>query len=107
MQDCDKHLAHVKSTIVEKALLKLEDDILCLGPEAALPGIAACVILGCSTPMILRPTPDEQCLVVGDCSTHGVMQGEALIGDLQSNLRVFQRLRPGGRHKAIIHGHSE
>ncbi|KAI1353846.1 HET-domain-containing protein [Xylaria sp. FL0043] len=46
------------------------------------PGDEVFIILGCNSPMIVRPTPNGEYEVVGSCYIHGVMDGEALLGEL-------------------------
>ncbi|KAI1309263.1 HET-domain-containing protein [Xylaria venustula] len=46
------------------------------------PGDDVFIILGCNSPMILRPTSDGEYTVVGSCYLHGAMEGEALLGTL-------------------------
>ncbi|KAI1277039.1 HET-domain-containing protein [Xylaria sp. FL0933] len=46
------------------------------------PGDEAFVFLGCNSPMVVRPTPNSEYKVVGDCYIYGAMDGEALLGEL-------------------------
>ncbi|KAI0811405.1 HET-domain-containing protein [Xylaria sp. FL0064] len=46
------------------------------------------VILGCNTPMILRPDQTGHHRVVGDCYLSGFMDGEAVLGQLSPEWRV-------------------
>ncbi|ETS76121.1 hypothetical protein PFICI_11508 [Pestalotiopsis fici W106-1] len=41
-------------------------------------GDLICIIFGCSTPLIIRPTISGQYLIVGEAYVHGLMRGEAL-----------------------------
>lgn len=58
-----------------------------LAPAAARVGDALAVLLGCSTPMVLRRSGDGW-KVIGECYVHGVMHGEMIasqpeIGDIK------------------------
>ncbi|KAI9147991.1 Heterokaryon incompatibility protein [Paramyrothecium foliicola] len=47
-------------------------------------GDQAFVFLGCDLPMILRPKSTGEYEIIGDCSVHGIMDGEAILGPLLS-----------------------
>ena len=51
-----------------------------LGPQPMKPGDVICVVIGASTPIVLRPVPgnDRIFQLLGDCYVHGIMYGEAL-----------------------------
>ncbi|KAI8945012.1 heterokaryon incompatibility protein-domain-containing protein [Xylaria longipes] len=54
-----------------------------LAPAATRLGDMTAVILGCSTPMILRPVNSNTGFqVIGACYIHGLMDAEALLGQL-------------------------
>jgi len=48
-----------------------------LATAAAEMGDTVAVLVGCSTPMLLRKKKDG-CQVVGECFLHGCMDGEAI-----------------------------
>ena len=48
-----------------------------LAPNAAREGDLVCVLWGCSVPVVLRKEGDHY-IFVGECYTHGVMDGEAI-----------------------------
>ncbi|KAL9127020.1 MAG: hypothetical protein Q9175_007817 [Cornicularia normoerica] len=75
-----------------------------LGPSSIKPGDQACVILGCPSPLILRPTDTTSYNVVGECYIDGFMEGEALLGALPSNVRYAYRYFPDlcRRYDALI-----
>ncbi|KAH8746995.1 hypothetical protein F5882DRAFT_422580 [Hyaloscypha sp. PMI_1271] len=56
------------------------DDGYGLGGDRLEPGDTICVILGCSTPVVLRQK-EEHYLLVADAVTPGFMSGEAVQGD--------------------------
>ena len=43
-------------------------------------GDVVCILLGCSVPVLLRPSTDQKSCyeVVGESYVHGVMEGEAM-----------------------------
>ncbi|KAI0103035.1 HET-domain-containing protein [Nemania sp. FL0031] len=62
------------------------------------PGDEAFIILGCATPMILKPTPSGEYRVVGDCYIHGAMHGEAVLGPVPYPWKVELRIGDETRH---------
>ncbi|KAI0881857.1 HET-domain-containing protein [Annulohypoxylon maeteangense] len=54
------------------------------------PGDEVCVILGCCTPLLLRPLGNERYKLVGPCFDASVVQGEAFLGPLPENIRMVQ-----------------
>ncbi|KAL8756673.1 MAG: hypothetical protein Q9184_004426 [Pyrenodesmia sp. 2 TL-2023] len=49
------------------------------------------VLLGCESPMVLRPTDDGHYTVVGECYVHGLMEGEGLLGPLPAHWERIRR----------------
>ena len=48
-----------------------------LAPRSVLPGDKAVILLGCNTPLILRPCgPNYR--VIGECYLHNLMKGESM-----------------------------
>jgi hypothetical protein len=58
-----------------------------LAPVSCRSGDVICVILGCRTPIILRPV-DEHFEIVGEAYVHGVMKGESMV-DLEEGKYVL------------------
>jgi hypothetical protein len=57
-----------------------------LGPYSSIPGDVLVVIVGCVSPMILRPQPDSNTyLVVGEAYHHRYHHREAILGPLPQN----------------------
>jgi len=54
-------------------------------------GDIASVLLGCDSPMILRPTTEGRYKIVGDAYCDGFMQGEALLGPLPEHFVAVTR----------------
>jgi hypothetical protein len=55
--------------------------------EVAAVGDVICVLIGCSTPLIIRPAGSKYRLV-GECYLHGIMEGEVLKGRSGINLSL-------------------
>lgn len=51
-------------------------------PNVTEPGDKICILLGCDTPIVLRPYKDDRWLVIGQCFVYGLMETEALLGSL-------------------------
>ncbi|KAI1457145.1 HET-domain-containing protein [Annulohypoxylon moriforme] len=54
------------------------------------PGDEICVILGCYTPLILRPLGNGKYKLIGHCFVASVAHGEAFLGPLPENIRLVQ-----------------
>lgn len=55
-------------------------------PSNTVPGDQVFVLLGCSVPVVLRWSSDNEYRLVGECYCHGMMDGEALrLGDERSS----------------------
>ena len=87
----DVYIAQVRFSIRGRPLLTTDDGHIGLAPIAAKPGDKVCVLLGCQTPLILRPCGDGYYKVVGECYIDGFMDGVACLGPLPSNWQLVQR----------------
>ncbi|KAL9589496.1 MAG: hypothetical protein Q9203_001714 [Teloschistes exilis] len=65
-----------------RAFLITRKGYIGFAPQAARPGDEVCIILGCQSPLLLRPTHNGNYEVVGECYLQGVMHGEAILGPL-------------------------
>ena len=70
-----------------RSFIKTREGYIGLAPSNALPGDQVCVLLGCQVPMLLRPSPNHQFQVVGECYVYGLMDGEALVGPLPDHYK--------------------
>ena len=77
------------------SLLKLDNGYLGFGPSTVQPGDCLVVLLGCYAPMILRPQKNGDYTVIGKCYVQGLMNGEALLGDLTRAWTVQQHHKDG------------
>ncbi|KAL8995136.1 MAG: hypothetical protein Q9169_005079 [Polycauliona sp. 2 TL-2023] len=78
-----------------KKLVTATDGRLGLVPRATEPGDEVCVILGCSSPLILRSAENGGAHnVVGECYLDGIMAGEALLGELPEHWTHVKKYYP-------------
>lgn len=63
-----------------RSFIKTCEGYIGLAPRMAQPGDQVCVLLGGNMPLLLRPAPNLQYQVVGECYIHGLMHGEAVLG---------------------------
>ncbi|TGO20288.1 hypothetical protein BPAE_0314g00100 [Botrytis paeoniae] len=66
------------------AFIATEEGYIWIGQLGVEEGDCVCVLLGTELPMILRPTPFVDFLVVGSYFIHGLVDGEALLGPIPS-----------------------
>ncbi|CAL8574397.1 hypothetical protein XPA_000357 [Xanthoria parietina] len=83
-----------------RLLITTADGRLGLAPEGTEAGDWICVVLGCRSPLILRPRDSLNHEVVGECYMDGIMAGEALLGELPRNWTlVLEYFR---HHRALL-----
>ena len=73
---------HLVQAISGRLLSFTKEGHVGLVPDAAVDGDIVCEILGCKSLLLLRPSPNGNYKVVGECYMHGLMNGEALLGPL-------------------------
>jgi hypothetical protein len=72
------------------SFMELDNGYLGFGPPTVQPGDILVVLLGCFAPMVLRPLGNGDYTVIGQCYVQGLMNGEALLGDLPKAWMVQQ-----------------
>ena len=72
-----------------RSFIKTREGYIGLAPRTAVPGDHVCFLLGCSTPILLRPAPNNRFRVVGECYVHGLMNGEVFLGPLPDHYRFI------------------
>ncbi|KAK0510554.1 hypothetical protein JMJ35_006986 [Cladonia borealis] len=87
----DLYLSEIRSTIRGRFLFTTVDGYIGLAPIATKPGDEVCILLGCQTPLVLRPCGDGYHKVVGDCYIDGFMEGAACLGPLPSKWQLVSR----------------
>ncbi len=71
----------VASALVHQRLMTTRTGEFGWVPHAALPGDHICILLGCSTPLLLRQVGKEKRYqLIGTSYVHGIMHGEAMQG---------------------------
>ncbi|KAJ8129662.1 hypothetical protein O1611_g3969 [Lasiodiplodia mahajangana] len=81
--DAHIHVRNVIRHLKGMAFVTTSQGRVGLAPAATRLGDMTAVILGCSTPMILRPVNSNTGFqVIGACYIHGLMDAEALLGRL-------------------------
>ena len=68
-----------------------DDGYIGLAPIATKPNDEVCILLGCQTPLVLRPCGDGYDKVVGECYIDGFMDGAACLGPLPSQWQLLYR----------------
>lgn len=82
-----------------RQLMHATGGYLGIAPPLAREGDVVCVLLGCHTPMVLRPHGGNEFRVVGECYTLGISEGEAVLGPLPTHVhRVYASSREWGVH---------
>ena len=81
----------VASKISGRSFFTTDDGYIGLAPIATKPNDEVCILLGCRSPLVLRPCGDGYHKVVGDCYIDGLMDGAALLGPLPSNWQLVRR----------------
>ena len=82
-----------------RTLFETQDGYIEIGPPRAQPGDAACVLLGCKAPTLLRPVSTEinsGFTVISECYIHVLNDGVTLLRPLPSNWRISLRKGPSG-----------
>lgn len=82
-----------------RQLMHATGGYLGIAPPLAREGDIVCVLLGCHTPMVLRPRADNQFGIVGECYMLGISEGEEILGPLPTDIRrVYASSREWGVH---------
>ncbi|KAL8942667.1 MAG: hypothetical protein Q9216_001521 [Gyalolechia sp. 2 TL-2023] len=82
--------AFLKNTI-GRAIISTEEGHFGLAPKNCQEGDCIAILLSCQSPMILRPEPPGEFLVIGECYIHDFMDGEAFLGPFPKDWqRVFR-----------------
>ena len=79
--DVKNYIDAVSRYTTNRSFIVTGDNRIGIASEETSIGDEIVVILGCLTPMLLRPTAQGY-LVVGECYLHGYMQAESLLGPL-------------------------
>jgi hypothetical protein len=82
----------VHTVMMDRRLVVTAKGYFGLASKNAMQGDVVCILLGCTVPVILRPTGDGTYWLVGESYIHGFMEGEAIAetGDGVYGLESFQ-----------------
>ena len=81
----------VAASIKGRSFFTTADGYIGLAPMATKPDDEVCVLLGCQSPLVLRPCGDGNHEVVGECYIDGFMEGAACLGLLPSKWQLVLR----------------
>ena len=76
------YLEQVISFLWGRSLFTTKEGYIGLASTTPRVGDQVCIVLGCSTPLILRSNLQGGFKVMGQCYIHGLMHGEGLLGSL-------------------------
>ena len=85
------YLAIIRSRIQGRSFLTTVNGQIGLAPIVTKPGDEVAVLLGCRSPLVLRPFGDGSHKVVGECYIDGFMEGAACLGPLPSTWQLTSR----------------
>ncbi|MCJ1389269.1 hypothetical protein MMC18_002125 [Xylographa bjoerkii] len=77
-----------KFAMKERVFFTTRGGYIGLAPEAAKESDVVCVVLGGEVPYIVRPRENGHYLYVGECYVHGLMDGQALRGYEEGDLKM-------------------
>ena len=98
-----RYWGHVDDSCLGRSFISTREGYIGLAPKTTKVGDIVCVLLGSSTPMVLRATEDGHYKVVGQCYVHGLMYGEALLGPLPERFQfLWQTDDEFGRNVAYL-----
>ena len=83
--------ARVRNSIRGRSFFTTDDGYIGLAPTASKPGDEICILLGCQSPLVLRPCGSKYYQVVGECYIDGFMEGAACLGPLPSQWQLLWR----------------
>jgi hypothetical protein len=89
--DVEHVLPSIRRFCKGRALYMTDDGIPGLAPPTAKEGDIITVMLGCDSPIILRPTQDGSYKFIGEAYCDGCMHGEALLGPLPDSFETVWR----------------
>ena len=85
------YLDGVYTAMLGRVFFTTEAGFIGLAPKAARKGDQVHILLGCQSPMLLRPEDTGTFSVVGECYIHGLMDGEAFLGPFPRNWKRVLR----------------
>lgn len=83
--DFRRFLGDFRSSCFGRVFVFTEEGYIGLAPERCQPHDIIVIVLGCQSPMVLRPTNTGEYRVVGESYMHDMMSGEIFLGPLAKN----------------------
>jgi hypothetical protein len=90
------YLAAIPEVLSGRSLFRTGECYFGLAPPTAQSGDVVVVLLGCHSPMVLRPSEDGRYQVIGEAYGDEFANGEALLGQLPEKIDLIWRLISGG-----------
>ena len=84
----------VVTYLAGRSVIKTSNDLIGIAHEATQKEDVVCVLLGCSSPLILRPREAGHYAIVGECYIDGIMTGETFLGQFHENWRIVKKWFP-------------
>jgi hypothetical protein len=72
----------LRRNLLGRSFFTTSNGYIGLCPAVAKPGDRLCVVLGCETPLLLRPLSNGHYQIVGECFVHGLGNCEGLLGPI-------------------------
>jgi hypothetical protein len=91
-----RELICIQNVCKGRSFYLTEDGICGLAPLQTNQGDIVTVLLGCQSPIVLRPTTDGRYKVIGQAYCDEFMDGEALLGTLPDSLEAIFRCGGNG-----------
>ena len=91
LDSCRRALSQIYNYEHNRSIIITGKGQLGIAPGVSRTGDCVVVLLGCQTPMILRPKGNNEYLVVGEAYIDGLKTGEAFLGPLPNNWQYFLR----------------
>jgi hypothetical protein len=92
--DFERYIDTVLSAIIGRAVFSTEEGYIGIGPTNGQAGDCVTTLIGCRSPMILRPQETGQWLVVGEAYCQGIMDGEPFLGPLPEGFEAMTNKTP-------------
>ena len=83
--------SRIVAAIRGRSFFTTVDGYIGLATTATKPDDEVCILLGCQTPLVLRPCGDGSHKVVGECYIDGFMDGAVCLGPLPSKWQLVWR----------------
>ncbi|KAL8848583.1 MAG: hypothetical protein Q9221_006416 [Calogaya cf. arnoldii] len=90
LESCAMFFAVFYDNSLGRSCVVTDEGYVGVAPNTAHQGDSIVVLLGCESPMVLRPREDAH-LVIGEVYVHGLMAGEAFLGPLPRNWQFVFR----------------